>query len=171
MKITDIKTTCTGIKSTCKRIRVRLSRAALGRFDLNAVWIRNHIAQCPRCRHRFSDLGKVNLALSLIKSQPHRLDLLMRANSQAIGVLKHSLRNLPGTRQLKEMRPDLAWYQRLGRYTQPIVNAAACLAIAALLRFGIFSSMDSFQDHGRDVLRTYYTNHLGQEAADDIFTT
>ena len=95
----------------------------------------------------------------------------MRANSQAIGVLKHSLRNLPGTRQLKEMRPDLAWYQRIGRCTQPIVNVAACLAIAALLRFSIFSSMDSFQDHGSDVLRTYYANHLGQEAADDIFTT
>ena len=136
----------------------------------DADWVQNHIANCPRCRRRLAAAGKVNLALSLIKSQPHNLDLLMRANTQAIGVLKHSLRNCHKANKLKTILPEPTLFEKCGKYKTSIANVAACIAILFLMKVGVFSSMDKFQTQGQKAVKNYYASQIGEELADEIFS-
>jgi hypothetical protein len=153
----------------CRRIRGWLHETLRSHFSLNANWVQNHIANCPKCQRRFSSIGKVNLALSLIKSQPHKLDLLMRANTQAIGVLKHSLREAPKAQKLKTMQPELKMREICSVYKRSVANIAACIAILFLMKTGIFYSVDTFQDQGKKAIKQYYINQVGEDLASDIF--
>lgn len=153
----------------CKQIRAWLHREIGSRFSLNADWVQNHITNCHRCQQRFIAIGKVNLALSAIKSQPHNLDLLMRANTQAISVLKHSLRQASKAQKLKTILPEPKQLEKFGKYTHSVANVAACIAILLLMKIGIFSSMDKFQTEGKKVIKQYYASHVGSDLADDIF--
>ncbi|MHC4740135.1 MAG: hypothetical protein ACYS9Y_14595 [Planctomycetota bacterium] len=157
-------------KNNCTTIRAWLFKLINSRIGLNADWVRNHIADCPRCRKRLALVGKVELALSVIKSQPHSLDLLMRANAQAIGVLKHSLRNAPKAQKLKAILPEPKLLETCGKYKHSLANAVACLALLFLMKIGIFSSMEKFQNQGSRTVKNYYATHVGQEMADDIFS-
>lgn len=154
----------------CRRIRAWLYKAINSRFGLDADWVQNHIANCPRCQRRMASVGKVNLAMSIIKSQPHKLDLLMRANAQAIGVLKHSLREAPKARKLKAMRPEPKLLERWSKYRHSAANAAACIVVLFLMKTGVFSSMDKFQTEGQKAMRQYYACQVGQDLADEIFS-
>ena len=154
----------------CRQIRAWLYKAINSRIGLDADWVQNHIANCPRCQRRVTSIGKVNLALSVMKSQPHNLDLLMRANAQAIGVLKHSLRQVPKARKLRTMLPEPKLAERCRKYKHSVTNVAACIAILLLMKIGIFSSMDKFQTEGQKVIKQYYASHVGQELADEIFS-
>lgn len=154
----------------CRQIRAQLYKVIASRLTLDADWVQNHITNCPRCCRRIISYGKVNLALSTLKSQPHNLDLLMRANAQAIGVLKHGLRRAPKARRLKAILPEPKLLERCGKYTHSTANVAACIAILILMKIGVFSSMDNFQTRGREVVKQYYAAHIGQEMADEIFT-
>jgi hypothetical protein len=153
----------------CKRIRGWLSEAISKHFNPDAQWFQNHIANCPRCRRRFLSYGKVNLAMTTIKSQPHTLDLLMRANLQTINVLKHSLRRAKRAGKLKTMRPEPKFLEKYSRYTSSALNIAACMAILLLMKIGVFSSMNMFQTQGQKVIKKYYANRIGADLADDIF--
>jgi len=154
---------------SCRSIRGRLYKAIGSHIGPNADWVQNHIADCPRCQRRFASAGRVGLALSIIKSQPHNLDLLMRANAQAIGVLKHSLRNAPKAQKLKTVLPEPTLFERFGKYRNSIVNTAACIMVLFLMKVGIFSSMDKFQSEGQKVVKQYYAIRVGEELADEIF--
>ena len=154
----------------CRQIRAWLYKAISSRINLDTDWIQNHIANCPRCQRRFAAIGKVNLALSVMKSQPHKLDLLMRANSQAIGVLKHSLREAPEAQKLKAVLPEPKLLERWRKYAHPAANVAACIAILLLVKIGIFSSMDKFQTQGQKLVKQYYASQLGDDLADEIFS-
>lgn len=154
----------------CRQIRAWLGKVLAGRFDLSASWIQNHITDCPRCRQRLMSLSKVNLALSMIKSQPHNLDLLMRANAQTIGVLKHSLRQAPKALKLKTVRPEPRFLERCRKYAHPAANAAACIAILLLAKVGVFSSMNKVQTKGQEAMKQYYTSRVGEDLADELFT-
>lgn len=154
----------------CRRIRDWLHKAISSRINLDTDWIQNHIANCPRCQQRFAAFGKVNLALSAIKSQPHNLDLLMRANAQAISVLKHSLREAPKALKLRTMVPEPKLLERWGKYTHSIANIAACITILFLMKIGIFSSMDKFQTESKKVIRQYYAAHVGNGLAEELTT-
>lgn len=153
----------------CRKIRQGLN-SFLGKFiSADAPWIQRHIAQCPRCQKRLMAISRVNLALSFIKSQSHSLDLLMRANTQTISVLKHSLQEVPKAQKLKEMYPEQKLTQKLVWCFQPSVNIAACILILFLMKVGIFSSMDNFQTQGKKAYKQYYVSRIGEEMADDIF--
>ena len=95
----------------------------------------------------------------------------MQANTQAINVLKHSLREAPKAAKLKNIRPEPKWFQRYGRGTQALANTAACIAVVLLLKVGVFSSMDTFQKQGKKTVEQYYAKHLGPDLAKDIFKT
>ncbi|HUW20399.1 MAG TPA: hypothetical protein VMW16_13965 [Sedimentisphaerales bacterium] len=157
--------------SRCGKIKAWLHRVAGSRLGLDAAWVQKHIADCPKCRQRLALLGRVNLALSMIKSQPHSLDLLMRANAQAIGVLRHSLRYSPKAHRLKAVRPEPKLWERCRKYTHSVANAAACIAIVILMKTGIFSYMNNVQTQGRNVVKHYYAAQVGQDMADDMFST
>ncbi len=161
----------TGINKNnkCRRIRGWLSEAISRHFGLDASWLQNHITNCSRCQRRLVSYGKVNLAISAIKSQPHKLDLLMCANAQAVGVLKHSLRQAQKAKKLSTIRPEPKLRERFGKYASSTANVAACIAILLLTKFGVFSSMDMFQTQGQKVIKQYYASRAGDDLADEIF--
>jgi len=160
-----------GNSNKCRRITDWLYKAIINRFHFDGGWIQNHIANCPRCNRRLVDVGKVNLALSAIKSQPHKLDLLKRANTQAIGVLKHSLREAPKAEKLRAMLPEPKLFEKCGKYAHSTANVAACITILLLMKIGIFSSMDTFQTQGQKAVEQYYAGQVGEDLADEIFST
>ena len=161
----------TGINKNnkCRRTRGWLSEAISRRFDPDAHWLQSHIANCPRCQSRFASYGKVNLAISAIKSQPHKLDLLMCANEQTIGVLKHSLRRAKKAGELKKVRPEPKFLEKYSRYSSSALNVAACMTILLLMKIGVFSSMNMFQSQGEKAIKIYYANRIGNDLADEIF--
>jgi hypothetical protein len=154
----------------CRRIRVWLHEALRSHFSLDAAWVQNHIAHCPKCQRRLASVSRVNLALSLVKSQPHKLDLLLRANTQAIGVLKHSLREAPKAQKLKKIQPEPKLLEICNVHKGSAANVAACIAILFLMKTGIFSFTDTVQTQGQKAVKQYYINHVGEDLASDIFT-
>ena len=152
----------------CRRIRQRLFDGVAKRLSINADWLQAHIANCPRCQQRLASAGKVSVALLLIKSQTHKHDLLARANTQAIGVLKHSLRNGPKAEKLRNKLPEPSLLENYGKYVKPAANYAACLTVILLMKANIFSSIEKYQKGGEKALQQYYTKHLGDEMAKDI---
>ena len=158
-----------GKTNRCKRFRTWLYSALGSHINPEAAWLQNHIAHCPRCRKRLISRGKVDLAISFIKSQPLSIDLLMRANEQAIGVLKHSLRQAPKADKLRQIRPEPKLVERLYKHLQPVGNMAACIAILIMMKASIFSSMNSVQARGQKVIRQYYTDRVGEDLTEEIF--
>jgi hypothetical protein len=156
--------------TVCRSMRLWLRHIIGGRFSIEAGWIQDHLAHCPRCRERILPLGRVEMAMSLLKTQPHQLDLLMRANTKAIGMLKHSLRNAPKADKLKGARPEPTFAERYGKYVRPTANAAACLALLVLAKIGIFESMKRFDQESQKTIHQYYAKNVGSELADEIFT-
>ncbi|NIA17097.1 MAG: hypothetical protein GWO86_01995 [Planctomycetes bacterium] len=153
----------------CKRIRQRIFGAVAQRLKPNADWLQSHIAGCPRCQRRLASAGRVELALLLIKSQTHQSDLLARANSQAIGVLKHSLRDSPKAEKLRNKLPALSFTEKYGKYAKPAANYAACVAVIFLMKTNIFSSIVKYEKGGEKAIQQYYAKHLGEDLAKDVF--
>jgi hypothetical protein len=158
-------------KSYCKQLGDSVIRLLADGFNPNRHWIQNHIANCPRCQRRLAHLGKVELAISLLKSQPHNLNLLMRANTQAIGVLKHSLRTTTKAEHLRNIRPDLSIIERCAKYKNSFASVAACIVIAILIKGGAFSSAKMFESKGQEAVERYYASNAGEDITRDIFTT
>ena len=156
-------------RTTCRQIRTWLREVLARSFGLDARWMQNHISTCEKCQRRFVSVGKVSLALSLLKSQPHTVDLLMRANAQAIGVLKHGLREAPKAQRLQKKLPEPKLLEKCSKYRHSVANVAACISILLLVKIGVFSSMDKFQSRGQEIFRQYYAEHIGQDMADEIF--
>ena len=159
-----------GAPNKCRRIRSWLYTAVNSRFALEAKWVQKHIAECPKCTRRLAAVGRVSLALSTIKAQPYKSDLLMRANAQAVGVLKHSLRQAPKAQELKKALPRPGLFERCGKYGHSLANLAACLVILLLMKVGVFSSVDKFQSEGERVVKHYYASQAGEDLANDIFS-
>ena len=154
----------------CRDIRDWLTRAISKRTGPKTDWIQNHIANCPRCQRRAAHIGKVGLAISIIKAEPHNLDLLMRANARAIGVLKHSLREGPKAEKLRSVQPEPKLLERFNKYKRSVANSAACIMILFLMKTSVFSSMEQFDARGRTILKQYYTTQAGEDLADQIFS-
>jgi hypothetical protein len=153
----------------CRRIRRWLVASLSRGLGPEAVWVRRHAAACPKCRKRIAAVSTVELALSIVKSQPHQLDLLKRANAHAIGMLKRSLREAPQTRALEDARPEPSFIERSGRYRHHVANLAACLAIVLLTRTGLFSSLDRMNTRGEKFMRQYYAHQVGEDLAEEVF--
>lgn len=156
--------------TNCKDIRGRLNKIIANFLSFDAAWVQNHIAGCPRCRKRFSSVGKVYLALSLLKSRPHQLDLLKQANIQTIDTLAHSVRQFRKADKLKLARPELKFIEKLSPLKGSLANAAACIAILLLARMGIFNSMEKFQADSKKAIEHYYEKNLGSDLSNEIFS-
>ena len=151
--------------SACKSVRVWLSTLLGSKLSVNADWVQRHVANCPRCQRRLAGFGRVDLAIELLKAQPQRLDLLMRANAQAIGILKHQLRHAPQAIKLRQAVVDISLWQRITRYAGAGVNVAACLSILLLMRVGIFGAISTFEQKSEAAVNSYYAekfNEAGQ---------
>jgi len=126
-------------------------------------------AQFLRCLQRPVSRSKVNLAFSFMKTQPHRLDLLMRANAQAIAVLKHCLRQTPKAQQLRSILPEPKLLERCGKYGYSAVTFTVCIVMLLFMKVSVFSSMHKFRTETQKVIRQYYIRQAGQDLADGIF--
>ncbi len=153
----------------CRRTRAWLLSAMSSRFGPDTDWLQNHISKCMRCLLGLVSRSKVNLALSFMKTQPHKLDLLMRANAQVIGVLKHCLRQTPKARQLRTKLPEPKLLEQCGKYGYSAATSAVCIAILLLMKVSVFSFMDKFHTETQKVIRQYYARQVGQDLADGIF--
>jgi len=158
------------VDNKCRRIRTLLYTAASKRFGPDAGWFQNHVAGCPRCRRRLAAYRKVDLAFSLVKTQPHKLDLMARANTRAIAVLKHSLRGEPEVPSLKTRLPEPKLLEMFHGCGRSVANAAACVAILLLMKTGVLSSMNQFHSTGRKGMEQYYAKRIGEDLAGEIFT-
>ena len=158
-------------KNRCRQLIDRVLRLLAESFSPDRCWIQNHIATCPRCQRRLARLGKVELAITLLKSRPHRLDLLMRANTQAIGVLRHSLRTTAKAEHLRNIRPEPSIFERCSKYKHSLANAAACIAVAILMKNSAFYSAKTFETKGQKAVEHYYASRAGEDIARDIFST
>ena len=153
----------------CRRLRQWLVTSLSRGLGPEAAWVQRHAADCPRCQRRIAALSKVELALSIVKSQPHQLDLLKRANTHAIGMLKHSLQEAKQARTLENLRPEPSFLERSGRYRHRLANIAACFAIVLLTRTGLFSSLDRVSTRGEEFMRQYYASQVGEDLAGEVF--
>jgi hypothetical protein len=138
-------------------------------LNLNGPWLQNHLADCPKCCKRLQRFGRVNLAFTLLKSQPHSLNLLKRANAQTINVLNHGLRAAPKAQELKIAKPHPHWLFAKSKHIHSLFSTAACLAFILLLKVGLFRSVEDFKDTGDTVVKNYCAKHLDQQMFDDIF--
>jgi anti-sigma factor RsiW len=154
----------------CKKIKSWLFESLTNHIGPDAGWVQRHIAGCPRCRRRLASVSRVHLALSMIKAQPHSLDLLMRANTKAVGVLRHSLREQPKAQKLRMARPEPKLSQKCGKYAHSAANTAACITILFLAKVGILGSMSKFQSAGQGAMKQYYAHQVGQDMTDEIFS-
>ncbi|MBN1766486.1 MAG: hypothetical protein JW860_14625 [Sedimentisphaerales bacterium] len=134
-------------------------------------WIENHIIHCSRCRRRITGYSRMEIAFSLLKTQPHSMELLKNANNQAIRMLKRSLREIPQARSLKQVMPKPHWFHRCLGYSHSLGNAAACFTILILIKLGIFNSMNHIQNEGEKAYKYYYTYQMGEDSsiANDLF--
>jgi hypothetical protein len=153
--------------SSCGRVWRWLGELVAGRGGIPAA-LRRHVAGCPRCARLAGGANRLALGLLLLKSQPHGAGLLMRANRQALGVLQRSLREAPAAEKLRAMAPRRTLLERVGRYTQSVAHAAACLVVLLLLRHGVFTGLNRAQEQGRRAVEKYYTSHLDQDLVDQI---
>lgn len=153
----------------CRTLRRQLTRQVARQLTPHLGQLQNHLAHCQRCQRRLLTLGRVSLALTLLKSQTHPADLLARANQQAIGTLAHQARQLPVAQRLRHARPASPLWQRLTQPARWTANAAACLAVLILGRLGVLSSMQTIQTESRDTLHHLYANAAGDDIADDLF--
>jgi anti-sigma factor RsiW len=131
--------------------------------------VQKHVAHCPRCQRRLAAFGRVDLALSVVKSQPHRLDLLRRANAAAVRMLSHDLREQALSHQLQRAQAEPSLTERCARHQNVITSLAACLAIVILTKAGIFSSFTKVNTYGPSALKQYYADRAGQDLANEVF--
>jgi len=155
--------------NACKRLRARLAKSLSRGVGPDARWVRRHVANCPRCRRRLVAIGRVDLALRIVQSQTQPLDLLMRANTAAVRMLNHSLRDAAHERRLDESRPEPSLLQRCRKYENSTVNVAACVAILLLTKAGLFSSFHNARTEGHQAMKQYYATQAGQDLADELF--
>jgi hypothetical protein len=97
-----------------------------------------------------------------VKAQPHKLDLVTRANNRAIAMLKRSVRQTVRAEAICHMLPQPTLTERLRKYTQPVLSAAGCLLTLVLLRTGLLSSVSRFQEDSERSIKQHCARYLDQ---------
>ncbi len=138
-------------------------------LDPEAEWVQRHIAVCPRCQRRFARTARVKLALTLMKSQSYRANLLPRANTQTLSTLKHSLRHTVEAEKLKVYRPQPGLWDTWRSLRGSLTQMAACLALFVLGKVGTFTSIEKAQSLGQKAVQQYYTQGVGEDLTSELF--
>ena len=153
----------------CRRIRRRCLMALSRRLGPDAAWVRRHLAVCPRCRARLHGWRRVELTMRILKSEPHCLDLLRRANASTMKMLKHDLQEAPQARELVTAKPEPSLLERSMSYRHWSTNVAACFVILFLAKSGLFVSLDRLTTGSQDFVRSYYASRAGDDLAQEVF--
>ena len=110
------------------------------------------------------------MGLNLIRSQSHGADLLKRANNAAVNVLKHDLQDSDKAQLLRIGLSTPSLGHRIRSAGRGLYQAAACIAILALSKISVFSSVDRIQKQGHTTVRHYYDHQLGSDLSEDLFS-
>ena len=153
---------CRAVRSKWSNMMDSLLNRAIGSY------LRNHIEHCPRCSRRLMSLHRVEWAILMTKSQSHSCDLVARANTAALHMLKHGLRFAPKAEKLRAARPESSWLIRHSIGLEKVVNIAACLMVLAMIKFGTISFLKDVHQDGTKVMHNYYAKNLGQDMANDL---
>jgi len=131
--------------------------------------LNDHVAQCPRCQRRLAMVHRVELALTLVKTQPQDIGLLARANTKALNTLKHSLRNAPKSAALRIAKADLSRLEKMRPGLERVLSAAACVFIVFMIKTGISRSLLDYKEQGEAVIKNYYARNLDDSLFNEIF--
>jgi len=153
----------------CRRLRNASWAVPSLSLGPDALWIQRHLARCSRCRKRLAGWRHIELAFAAVKSQPHALDLLARANTETLRMLEHDLREAPQAQGLAEMRVEPSFLERSFGYRHWASHVAACFVALLLAKAGLFSSLDRLSTDSEKVVRQYYTSHVGDDLAEEVF--
>ena len=153
--------------SACRLAATWLEQVAMDRLRRPIERLREHALHCPHCRQRLLGVNRLQMGLTLMQTQVHAPDLLMRANRRAIAALSYTVRDLPQAEVLRHAQPKFPWRQRMARYGQSISHAAACLAVMLCLRLGIFQSVTKLQEGTQRMAQEYQAHHIGDALNDD----
>lgn len=129
----------------------------------------SHIASCPRCQKRLANTGRVEMALCLMRMQPHQTDLLSKANTAALKYIKRSLRQTPSAERLRTAVPGPGRFAKTAPLLDRLINVAACLFIVLMVRAGMMSKMFEIREQGEKVIERYYAKNLDAQLYEDIF--
>lgn len=132
--------------------------------------LKDHVAECPKCQKRLALVNRVEIALMLIKSQPYKLDLLSRANQQALNVLSRSLRHTSKSDSLKTARSDKNRIEKIRPVFERLLNTAACLFIIVMIKTGISGSLTDYRKKGQTAIENYYARNLDRQTMDELFS-
>jgi hypothetical protein len=61
--------------------------------------------------------------------------------------------------------------EKLLKYKRSLVNCAACIVIAVLMKNSVFNSAKTFETKGHKAIEQYYASRAGEDIARDIFST
>jgi hypothetical protein len=145
---------CGAIRSVKMRLLERLS---------------DHVAECPRCQRRLAVVNRVELGLTLMNTQPLEIGLLSRANNQALGVLKHSLRYAPKSAFLRNAKSDTNRLEKIRPGLERALNAAACVFVVLMIKTGVSNSLLDYKEQAEVVIHNYYARNLDSQMFDEIF--
>ena len=145
---------CGAIRSVKMRLLERLS---------------DHVAECPWCQRRLAMVNRVELGLTLMNTQPLEIGLLSRANNQALGVLKHSLRYAPKSAFLRNAKSDTHRLEKIRPGLERALNAAACVFVILMIKTGVSNSLLDYKEQGEAVIHNYYARNLDSQMFDEIF--
>jgi anti-sigma factor RsiW len=137
--------------------------------DKLSLQLRDHIASCPRCRQRIAKLGRVELALQMMLSQPHSLTLLQEANEAALKMLRRQERLSPKADALRQTTPQPDWTARHTKRLEKLLGVAACLMVICLIKVGVFSSLKDIHDDSQTAMHNYYARNLDPEMMGELF--
>ncbi len=129
----------------------------------------SHIASCPRCQRRLAAIGRVELTLSLMRTQPHSINLLANANTAALKYLTRPLRQTSCAERLRHVVPGPGRMEQTAPLLDRLMNIAACLFVVLMVRFGMVNSLFEIKDQGQKVVEKYYAKHLDAEIFKDVF--
>ncbi|MHC4385692.1 MAG: hypothetical protein ACYTEU_05095 [Planctomycetota bacterium] len=130
----------------------------------------NHIAECPRCQRRLTALNRVEIGFMLVRTQALDIGLLAKANTQAVNVLKNSLRNSPKSAVLRSAKADLSRLEKMRPGFERVLGAAACVFIVLMIKTGVSHSLLDYQEQGEAVIKNYYARNLDDQLFDEIFS-
>jgi hypothetical protein len=103
----------------------------------------DHIDSCPRCQKRLAKIGRVELALCLMRMQPHTLALLARANASTLRYLKRSLRETQCAKELSAAVPGPGRLENARPMLERLTSVAACLFVILMIRTRRYTKMSS----------------------------
>lgn len=123
----------------------------------------DHIRTCPACAQQVRQANRVHASFALLRTQPAPPNLLPRANSRALRMLRRAARASAAAHRLLRMRPGLTRWQRFEVHLARWSVGVAAAFILLLMRFGMMSGIAKTEATGQALVENWH-RHLDPDA-------